>query len=442
MAEHPDPNATGAPTAVPGDGPGATGRETHEREAVFARANTRPAGSRTKHTDLEPIVRMGAHRLFTTLADNVRDYAVFLLDPDGIIRYWGEGARLMKWWTREQAEGSHLRLLYPDGGSEDGNAESHLQTAAGAGEYTGEGQRVRNDGSTFWAGVTLTALKDDDGTLLGFVKTTRDFSARRAIEAALKAGQVATEGQRIAEEANRLKTLFIASVTHEIREPLSAMMGFLQMLTREGERERANIARVLNSGTHLMQVVDDVLDISRLEAGRLVINSAAAHLGAAIRLALSDVLAQASAKRVRVSNVVSGSAAETPYWGDAARVQQIIANLLSNAVKFTAAGGEVRISGGTVEHSANMELLGRGPWVYVRVEDNGEGIVAERLNVIFQPFEEERTSGAATATKLSLPISRRLARLMGGDLTVRSEVGVGSEFILSLPIASTQDVPR
>ena len=442
MAEHPDPNATGAPTPVPGDGPGATGREAHEREAAFARADSRPAGSQTKHTDLEPIVRMGAHRLFTTLADNVRDYAVFLLDPDGIIRYWGEGARLMKWWTREQVEGSHLRVLYLDGGSEDGTAEGHLQTAAGAGEFTGEGQRVRNDGSTFWAGVTLTALKDDDGTLLGFVKTTRDFSARRAVEAALKAGQAATEGQRIAEEANRLKTLFIASVSHEIREPLSAMMGFLQMLTREGERERANIARVLNSGTHLMQVVDDVLDISRLEAGRLAVISGAAQLGAAIRLALSDVQAQASAKSVRVSNAVSGSAAETPYWGDSGRVQQIIVNLLSNAVKFTAAGGEVRISGGTVEHTTNTDLLGRGPWVYVRVEDSGEGIAAERLNAIFQPFEEERTNSAATGTKLSLPISRRLARLMGGDLTVRSEVGVGSEFILSLPIAATQDVPR
>jgi PAS domain S-box-containing protein len=442
MTERPDLNATGAPSPIPGDGPGATGRETHEREAAFARAETRPAGSATKHTDLEPLVRIGAHRLFTTLADNVRDYAIFLIDADGIIRYWGEGARLMKWWTRDQAEGSHLRLLYLDGGSEDGTAESHLQTAAGAGEYTGEGQRVRNDGSTFWAGVTLTALKDDDGTLLGFVKTTRDFSARRAVEAALKEGLSASEGQRVAEEANRLKTLFIASVSHEIRAPLDAMMGFLQMLTREAEREQANLARVLDSGKHLMQVVDDVLDLSRLEAGHLVVNSAAGRLGAPIRLALLDVQGQASAKAVKLSNLVSGGAADTPYWGDPARVQQIIVNLLSNAVKFTAAGGVARISGGTVEHTTNRELLSRGPWAYVRVEDSGEGIAAERLNAIFEPFEQERSERSLTATNLSLPISRRLARLMGGDLTVRSEVGIGSDFILSLPIAASQDVPR
>ena len=440
MTDHPNPDATGAPSPVPGDGPGATGRETHEREAVFARAETRPAASETKPPDLEPLVRIGAHRLFTTLADNVRDYAIFLMDADGIIRYWGEGARLMKWWTRGQAEGSHLRLLYMDGGSEDGTAESHLQTAAGAGEYTGEGQRVRNDGSTFWAGVTLTALKDDDGTLLGFVKTTRDFSARRAVEASLKAGLSASEGQRVAEEANRLKTLFIASVSHEIRAPLDAMMGFLQMLTREAEREQANLARVLDSGKHLMQVVEDALDISRLEAGHLVVNNAAGQLGAAIRLALLDVQGQAAAKPVKLLNLVSGGAADTPYWGDSQRVQQIIVNLLANAVKFTAVGGVAKISGGTVEHTTNPALLGRGPWAYVRVEDSGEGIAADRLNAIFEPFE--RSDRLLTATRLSLPISRRLARLMGGDLTVRSEVGVGSEFILTLPIAATQHVPR
>lgn len=122
---------------------------------------------------------------------------MFLLDANGIIRYWGEGARLMKWWTKEQTLGGHLRMLYPDGGSEDGTAESHLQSAANGGEYTGEGQRIRNDGSTFWAGVTLTALRDEAGVLAGFAKATRDFSARRAIESALASGLAASEARRL-----------------------------------------------------------------------------------------------------------------------------------------------------------------------------------------------------------------------------------------------------
>lgn len=125
---------------------------------------------------------------FAALAENVRDYAIFLLDPRGVITYWGEGARLMKWWQREQAEGAHLRLLYPEHGSDDGTAEAHLQVAMETGEYVGEGQRVRADGSTFWAGVTLTALRehsDPSRPLVGFAKVTRDLTARLAVEQAL-----------------------------------------------------------------------------------------------------------------------------------------------------------------------------------------------------------------------------------------------------------------
>ena len=87
--------------------------------------------------------------MISLLADNVRDYAIFLMDAAGVITYWGKGARLMKWWTRAEAEGAHLHLVYPEGGSEDGSAEDHLRTAARTGEYTGEGRRVRSDGLTF-----------------------------------------------------------------------------------------------------------------------------------------------------------------------------------------------------------------------------------------------------------------------------------------------------
>ena len=121
----------------------------------------------------------GLIRFFAALADNVRDYAISLVNTDGVIAYWGEGARVIKWETKEEAEGAHLRLLYPAGGSEDGTAEEHLRQAAERGEYSGEGTRIRNDGSTFWAGVTLTALRDDHGALLGFAKVMRDLTARR-----------------------------------------------------------------------------------------------------------------------------------------------------------------------------------------------------------------------------------------------------------------------
>lgn len=144
----PDPNATGASGPLPG-APGRSGRETHERQAAWLRSKAEAGEAAVP--DAEDRTRL---RVFAVLADNVRDYAIFLMDANGIIRFWGEGARLMKWWTKVQAEGAHLRLLYPDGGSEDGTAESHLQTASETGEYVGEGHRVRPDGSMLWAGVT------------------------------------------------------------------------------------------------------------------------------------------------------------------------------------------------------------------------------------------------------------------------------------------------
>ena len=140
---------------------------------------------------------------FTALAENVRDYAVFLMDPQGVIIYWGEGARLMKWWLKEETEGAHLRLLYPEEVPEDGTAEAHLREAERLGEYVGEGQRIRRDGSTFWAGVTLTSLRDVEGQLLGFAKVTRDLQSRRAIEMAVASTNAAQSARDKALEAAR-----------------------------------------------------------------------------------------------------------------------------------------------------------------------------------------------------------------------------------------------
>jgi PAS domain S-box-containing protein len=436
----PNPNATGSADPIPGDRPGLPGRETHERDAAYRRGRLQTPLSGTHQPDLSGL---RAHRLFMLLAENVRDYAIFLLDRDGIIRFWGEGARLMKWWTSHQAEGAHLRLLYLDGGSEDGTAETHLRTAAERGEYSGEGQRLRSDGSTFWAGVTLTALRDDDGTLVAFTSVTRDLSARRAIEKALAGAEDALESRRIAEEANRLKSLFVGSVSHELRNPLNAMLGYLQLLDRAcaDEDQRKLIMRIRNNGQHLMQIVDDVLDVTRMDAGRMAIQLGSIRVGPPVEAAYSDAKSAAHAKGVILTNSVSGTAADLSCWGDESRVRQIVTNLLSNAVKFTPAGGHVIVSAGSAQH-AHTALSAEGPWIYVRVEDTGEGIGSDRLAMIFEPFEQARLSDVNRGTGLGLAIARRLARLMGGDLTVQSEVGVGSQFVLWLPVAAPSSVPR
>jgi PAS domain S-box-containing protein len=186
----PDPDATGrpeglqgAPESVPREARRPS-REAQEREAARRRGRSRREQNEGGH---DPEIGRAdpelVHHAFAALAENVRDYAIFLMDRDGIIRFWGEGARIIKRWTKEEAEGAHLRLLYLDGGSEDGTAEGHLRDAAERGESVGEGQRVRGDGRTFWARATLTALRDESNTLLGFTKVTIDLTAQRAADA-------------------------------------------------------------------------------------------------------------------------------------------------------------------------------------------------------------------------------------------------------------------
>jgi PAS domain S-box-containing protein len=432
-----------------GERSGAPGCETQEREAAWRRGELL---AKRRQRDVEeernPVTGFPEEPLinaFVVLAENVRNYAVFLMSPEGIITQWGEGARLLKWWTRDQAEGAHLRLLYPDGGSEDGTAEAHLEEARVEGEYTGEGQRIRADGSTFWGGITLTALRAADGTLLGFAKVTRDLTAARAAEEARI--KEAAEARQKAEEANRVKSEFLAVMSHELRTPLSAILGYVDLLQLQSaktltDRENEQLRRIRVSGMHMLEIINEVLDFSRLDAGRLSVNLAANQLGRVIESALLLVQPQAQAKEIEISDSVSGFAAGHTYWGDEERVRQILVNVIANAIKFTPADGRVTISAGaSVQPPDESKLPGQGPWLYVRVEDTGPGISADRLDAIFEPF------GAADLTHvreqggagLGLSISRRLARLMGGDLTVRTEVGTGSSFFLWLPANATED---
>jgi PAS domain S-box-containing protein len=231
---HPDPDATGSPggltTKYTKDTQALQGarRETQERDAAYKRGRARrQAGDAGHDPEIGRADPELVRRSFAALAENTRDYAIFLMDRDGIIRFWGQGGHLMKRWTREEAEGSHLRLLYPDGGSEDGTAEDHLAESAEAGEFVGEGHRTRSDGTTFWARVTLTALKDDEGTLLGFAKVTIDLSLQRAGDAA----RARARGQIDAAEA-RQDQANLGAVVEMLKEEVAALQKELEARDR------------------------------------------------------------------------------------------------------------------------------------------------------------------------------------------------------------------
>ena len=448
----PDPVVPGpAPEATVGPG-GPSGRETLEREQAWRRGEARAArrGTARAEADAGPdagppvpeIPTVAQQTAFVALAENVRDYAIFLMDPDGIITYWGEGARLIKWWTKEQVVGAHFRVLYPDGGAEDGTAEGHLEFAARRGEMVSEGQRVRSDGSTFWAGATLTALRDANGRLLGYAKLTRDLTAAHAVEEAVRAAKEATEAGRKFEAANRAKGEFLSVMSHELRTPLQAIIAYSELLELEiagplNEAQRKQLGRIRVSSKHLLGLTQGVLDLTRLEQGRLAVRPTAHKVGVVTEAALTMAMPLAEAKGIGLTSAVGGSAADLCYWGDEDRVRQILVNLLANAVKFTPPEGRVTVSAGSTQQAPpDTRLGGPGPWVYIRVEDNGQGIPPDKLATIFEPYEQvgARLEGAG----LGLAISRRLAHLMGGDLTATSALGVGSSFFVWLENSATR----
>ena len=271
-------------------------------------------------------------------------------------------------------------------------------------------------------------------------------------EAALRATTVelaertaaAEAAQRDAAQANLAKSDFLATMSHELRTPINAMLGYTQLLELGlagplTEQQRSYLERLTTSSRHLLALVNDVLDLSKMEAGEMRVARYDARTGPAVRTALDIVAPEAAARGVRLVDARS-SGEGVPFAGDEDRVRQIVLNLLGNAVKFTPSGGTVTVSSESVDEAPPdaAHLHGAGPWAYVRVEDTGVGIPPEEQGRIFEPFHQV-PGGTRPYTRqqggsgLGLTISRRLSRLMGGDLTVASTPGVGSTFTLWLP---------
>jgi signal transduction histidine kinase len=247
------------------------------------------------------------------------------------------------------------------------------------------------------------------------------------------------EARAAAEHASHVKSQFLATMSHEIRTPINAIIGYTELLDlgiggQLTEDQRAQLGRIRASGRHLVGLIDDVLDLAKVEAGQLAVASSTVAAGPVVDTALTFVRPQAAAKAIQISTICEGDR-NAPFVGDPARVQQILTNLLSNAVKFTRSHGHVRVRCGMSDEGPPVTGSTGERWTVFVVEDTGIGIPADKLESIFQPFTQVETGYTRThgGTGLGLTISRRLARLMGGDLTVESREGEGSRFTLWLP---------
>ena len=402
------------------------------------------------------------NELYRLLVESVKDYAIFALDPNGYVVSWNPGAQRFKGYTASEIIGKHFSVFYPPEDLAARKPQIELEIAAEVGRLEDEGWRVRKDGTQFWANVVITALRGADGELVGFAKVTRDLTQRRAAElqALEDARRIAVEEalrraaemrstelvdlldrtRRQAEEiehrrneadvANRTKTEFLAAMSHELRTPLNAIAGYVQllMLGVRGpltDEQAIDLGRIQRSQQHLLSLINDILNFSRLEAGAVTYEIGSVPLGTVLEAATSMISLQAAAKQITLT--LEPCPPTMRALADDSKLEQVLLNLLSNAVKFTQRGGHVSIRC----EAADDHVL-------TRVQDDGPGIPADRLADIFEPFVQlDRALGnPREGVGLGLAISRDLARGMQGDLTVESIPGKGSTFTVSLKRAA------
>jgi signal transduction histidine kinase len=349
---------------------------------------------------------------------------IVIVGVDGVIRFSNPAAQQLFGRAPAELEGMHLG--YPAVAGE--NAEIEI---------------VRPGGESVSVELRVVAIEweGEDARLASL----RDVTDRKRAEE--RASQLEEErlARAEAEAASRAKSEFLAMMSHELRTPLNAVIGYAELMKLgipgplTGD-QHAQLSRILTSARHLLALVNEILDLSRVDAGRLSLARGVARAEHAIDAAIAVVQPMAEGRGIAIT-VDRMGAEEARYDGDEIRVRQILVNLLTNAVKFTDPGGRVTIGCGIAKRpDPEARLQGVGPWAYLLVEDTGIGIPAEQISAIFDPFVQVDSTHTRPreGSGLGLTISRRLARLMKGDLSVKSTVGRGSAFTLWLPAATVE----
>ena len=356
------------------------------------------------------------------LLENVRDYAVVITDPHGTVVEWLGGAERITGYAPAEATGQQVHLLFTPEDRAAGRPEHEMRAAAATGRAENTRWHQRKDGSRFFADGVTTPLRHSTGTLHGFGMVFRDATRQRHAEDALR--QLAAD----LAEADRRKDEFLATLAHELRNPLAPIRNGLTILAREhpgGDRGRL-VGMMDRQLVHLVRLVDDLLDVSRVTTGKVTLRRE--------RVAVQAVLATAvETSRPLVEQAGHELRLVTPDGplvvdGDPTRLAQVVTNLLNNAAKYTPPGGRIEVS-----------AAADGNGAVVRVSDNGVGIPADMLPRVFDLFTQVGRSidRAQGGLGIGLSLVRKLVELHDGSVTVESAgPGQGSTFTVRLPLAA------
>jgi PAS domain S-box-containing protein len=376
-------------------------KRTTELEA----ANEKLRREVVEHQETEAGLRASEER-FRLLIDAIKDYAIFRVDPAGNVVTWNPGAERLYGYAANEIIGQHVSRFYIPEDIQANKAARELTSVVEQGRYFEEGWRVRRDGSRFWASVTIAAVRDASGMLVGMAKITRDVTERMEMEEQLR---------------NTIADLehFSYSITHDMRAPLRAMQGFAHILNVEiglqlNDQQRDFLRRIVVSAERMDALIRDALNYSKIIREELELKPIdSARL-------LRDMLeSYPEFQPPRVQIDVQDNI--PPVLGNEAMLTQCFSNLLDNAVKFVAPGvtPQVRISGEALDGFVRL-------WF----EDNGIGIAPEYRDRIFKMFQ--RIDQSRDGTGIGLAIVRKVVERLGGRVGVESAPGQGSRFWLDL----------
>ncbi|WP_169569392.1 PAS domain-containing hybrid sensor histidine kinase/response regulator [Sneathiella limimaris] len=346
---------------------------------------------------------------------------VSIADVKGNITYVNDKFCEISGYTRDELIGKNHRIL-KSGEHDEEFYRTLWRTIANGGTWNGKIKNLKKDGNIYWVWATIIPVLDEQG------KPTRYVSIRTDLTDQIVAEERAKIAKAEAEAANQAKSDFLANMSHELRTPLNAVIGFAEFVELGVTAQNMNAEKICNyarsiggAGRDLLRLINDLLDFAKIEANQFELSEAPFLLTEEIGNIASTFAGKAEENNVRLQTVEDNL--QYTVFGDAMRMRQVIFNLLDNALKFSQ-GGTVTIR--STARSIDESTLA----LEVEVKDDGIGIEAERMEAIFNPFAQSDSSIARDfgGTGLGLPISRHLARLMGGDVTAVSTAGLGSTF--------------
>jgi len=399
------------------------GRLAVSFNSMAGRIEAQATALQSAHDELEVRVRERTAELAQMAAIvQSSDDAIMGKTLDGVVTSWNSGAERMFGYSAREVLGRPMATIFPpDRLDEEAQIIARLAREESVDHY--ETVLVRKNGKPINVAVTISPIRDGSGRIVGASKIARDITERKQAEEALRA-------RDFAEAANRMKSEFLATMSHELRTPLNGIIGFSELLVDQkagtvNARQSEYLGDILNSARHLLHLINDVLDLSRIEAGRMELCPETFLLSEAAQEVCTVVSPMAGKRAIEIRMDVARAVENITL--DQQKFKQILYNLLSNAVKFSDERGRVEI----------LASRSEGGQLRLEVRDFGIGIKPEAVPRLFVEFQQ-LDSGAARrydGTGLGLALTKKIVELQGGTITVESEPGKGSTFTVTLPLA-------